>query len=246
MKVDEGEFEEDQDEVAERLRSQQKEAKRAARKHAQMIFMVFGVLVKFGAVVFSLVTLILYGGKFDQGGITSKDGHTKLDGPGVDFLVALYILTVFALFALLANAIGPCSFYRRAHFAAHFVFLANDICYAAVAKATIDAWPEDDGGWTPHVSLLIVLVCLLCSGSIMLLNSYKLSGTGCKSRKQKEFKTLRVKAFGELTEVDLEAQEENERMNTTAYARYHEHKQQKLRLIQDLSLIHISEPTRPY
>lgn len=233
MKVDEAEFEEHPDVVAERLRLQKKAERQARRKRVQVVFMVFGVLIKFGAVVFSLVTLILYGGKFDKGGITSEDGHTKLDGPGVDFLIALYVLTVVALLGLLANAIGgPCSVYGRAHFGAQIVFLANDIAYAAVAKVTIDAWPETDGGWKPHVSLLIILVCLLFSGSTMLFNSYKLSGHGCEPRKQKEFKTIRVKAYGELTEVDLEAQEENAKMNQTAYARYQEHRQQKLRLLQ--------------
>eukprot|EP00658_Telonema_sp_P-2_P021669 TRINITY_DN18640_c0_g1_i1.p1 TRINITY_DN18640_c0_g1~~TRINITY_DN18640_c0_g1_i1.p1 ORF type:complete len:108 (-),score=37.59 TRINITY_DN18640_c0_g1_i1:217-540(-) len=72
-------------------------------------------------------------------------------------------------------------------------------------------------------------------GVIMLVNAYKLSGTGCSPRKSKEVKTFSVKAFGELVEVDLEDQQEQEeksKVAQSAYARYHEHKQQKIRLLQ--------------
>eukprot|EP00658_Telonema_sp_P-2_P021670 TRINITY_DN18640_c0_g1_i2.p3 TRINITY_DN18640_c0_g1~~TRINITY_DN18640_c0_g1_i2.p3 ORF type:complete len:102 (-),score=19.96 TRINITY_DN18640_c0_g1_i2:217-522(-) len=99
----------------------------------------------------------------------------------------------------------------------------------------MDAWPVHDGGSRPHTYLTAIMVSMVSSGVIMLVNAYKLSGTGCSPRKSKEVKTFSVKAFGELVEVDLEDQQEQEeksKVAQSAYARYHEHKQQKIRLLQ--------------
>lgn len=39
--------------------------------------------------------------------------------------------------------------------------LMPDISYASVVKVTLDLWPQDDGGWKPHLYLFVALVCMV-------------------------------------------------------------------------------------
>jgi len=155
MKYGEVDFDQEDRSRAELQNKQQrKEERRRLKRKIHTIFLVFGLCLKLCAVVFSLVTLIIHGGKFEVGGIISTDGVHHLSGPGVDYLVGLYIMTVFALFSLVINAVGPCSIYERGHFAGSLLFLVNDISYASVGKAVLDKWPANAGGWSPTPWLL--------------------------------------------------------------------------------------------
>lgn len=229
MKYGEVDFDQEDRSRAElRDKQQRKEERRRLKRKIHTIFLVFGLCLKLCAVVFSLVTLIIHGGKFEVGGIISTDGVHHLSGPGVDYLIGLYIMTVFALFSLVINAVGPCSIYERGHFGGSLLFLVNDISYASVGKAVLDKWPANAGGWSPTPWLVPTMGAMVVSGMTMAVSAWRLSGAGCHpAKKAKEIKCVSMRAYGELQEGELQELEGKSEVATAAYSKYKEHKKQK-------------------
>ena len=76
MKLDERDFEPDPAIALEAAANARKEERRHAHRRTHILFMVFGVLLKFGAVILSLVTLIIHGATGRRGHGTHSCFHT--------------------------------------------------------------------------------------------------------------------------------------------------------------------------
>jgi len=152
----------------------------------------------------------LQGGKFDEKALTRND-NTKLDGPGTDRLIGLYVLGSTSLIILSGSAMGPCSVQKRWSFAWQILGLASDICVAAVIKNISDRWPSEVKEWSPSKWLTIASLLMLCAGGVMVYVAYWLTGTGYYPTKAKRVKLLEViSTDGQVEQRDVTNENQEE------------------------------------
>lgn len=191
---------------------QKKETQDESLRRLHLVFLVFGVTAKLVGIGLLIVTLVIHGGKFDKNSMTAVD-NTRLDGPGIDFLVTLYVLGSIALFVLATGVAGPCAVQRRWNFAGQTVGLLVDASTAIVTKAVCDRWPSNATGWSPNKFLTAASLLMLCSSGVMLYTAFWLSGTGWHPLPKKATKYIRVSSTGDdggidVTETDVLIDEE--------------------------------------
>ena len=128
----------------------------------------------------------------------------KLDGPGTELAVVLFVLCGVSLLVLTSNAVGPCSMKRRWNFALQCFGLLIDGSTAVVVKRVHDLWPTGAVEWSPTKWFNISAILLLSSSAVLLYSSYWINGTGWMPPKPKKLRYLRTKVThnGEVTVGD--------------------------------------------